>query len=402
MTKGFFSSSSFQTKNRVPTTARCGLCGRYRHCKSPKMPLTGKGKKKILFVAEAPGEEEDKKNIQLIGRSGQLLRRYLKKMNIDLDVDCWKTNAVICYEKGNPTPKDEIIEACRPNLMKTIKQYQPNVIVLLGKIAIKSLISVLWKEDDGIISKWSGYTIPCHNPNAWIICTYHPAYLLRKNDRVLNRFFEKHLKIAVQKSKSKPWKKIPDYKSQIEIIMNPLQAAREIKKIIGKEGFITFDYETNCLKPEGEGTKIISCSICWKGEKTIAFPWQGEVIGMMDQLLKSSIPKIASNIKFEDRWTRVKMGHSVKNWLWDTMIAAHVLDNSPKVTSIKFQSFVLLGAESYNDHIEPFLKSTNNNRFNRIDEVDLKDLLLYNGLDSLLEYKVAMKQIKLFERRKVK
>jgi len=400
MRKGFFHSSDFQTKDKIPMTARCGLCGRYKNCESPKMLPTGKGRKKILFVAEAPGKEEDKRNIQLIGKSGQLLRRYLRKMNVDLDKDCWKTNAIICYKEGNPTPNDDIIEACRPNLMKAIKQYQPNVIILLGKIAIKSLISVLWKEDDGIVSKWAGYNIPCHNPNAWIICTYHPAYLLRMNDKVLNRFFEKHLRTAIKKSKSKPWRDVPNYKNQIEIIMNPSQVVREIKEMINKGGLIAFDYETNCLKPEGERTKIISCSVCWKGKKTIAFPWQREIKHSIDQLLKSPTPKIASNIKFEDRWTRVKMGHPVRNWWWDTMIAAHVLDNSPKVTSIKFQSFVRLGAESYDDHIAPFLKSTKNSRFNRIDEIDLKDLLLYNGLDSLLEYKVAMRQMKLFRESK--
>jgi len=364
------------------------------------MPVTGKGHKKILIVAEAPGEEEDKKGIQLIGKSGQLLRRHLKKMNVDLDKDCWKTNAVICYKKNNPTPSDEIIEACRPNLMKTIKQCQPNVIILLGKIAIKSLISVLWKEDDGILSKWTDYEIPCHNPNTWIICTYHPAYLLRKNDRVLNRFFEKHLKTAVRKSKSKPWKEVPNYRDQVDIIMNPSQASQILLEMMSKGGPIAFDYETNCLKPEGEGTKIISCSVCWRGNKTIAFPWEGEAIHAMDQILKSSMPKIASNMKFEDRWTRAKMGHPVKNWLWDTMIAAHVLDNSPKITSIKFQSFVLLGAESYDEHISPLLQSTKNSKLNRIDEIDLKDLLIYNALDSLLEYKVAMKQMKQFKNRK--
>lgn len=399
MKKGFFSSSNFQTKDKIPTTARCGLCGRYKNCVSPKMPPTGKGRKKILFIAEAPGEEEDKRNIQLIGRSGQLLRRCLRKMNVDLDKDCWKTNAVICYKEGNPTPKDDIIEACRPNLMKTIKQYQPNVIILLGKIAIKSLISVLWKDDDGIIDKWTGYIIPCHNPNTWIICTYHPAYLLRKNDKVLDRFFERHLRTAIKKSESRPWKKVPNYKDQIEIIMNPVQAAQEIRRMISKGGSIAFDYETNCLKPEGKGTKIISCSICWRGKKTIAFPWQGKIKHIMSQLLKSSIPKIASNLKFEDRWTRVKVGHPVKNWWWDTMIAAHVLDNSPKVTGLKFQSFVLLGAESYDDHIASFLKPTKGSRFNRIHEVDLKDLLLYNGLDALLEFSVAKQQMRIMKER---
>ncbi len=396
MKKGFFSSSSFQTKDRIPTIARCGLCGRYKNCLSPKMPPTGKGQRKILFIAEAPGEEEDNRNIQLIGRSGQLLRRYLTKMDINLDKDCWKTNAIICYEKNNPTPEDDMIEACRPNLMKTIKQYQPNVIVLLGKVAVKSLISVLWKKDDGTISKWAGYSIPCHNPNAWIIPTFHPAYLLRKNDRVLNRLFKRHLKEAVKKSKAKPWKKVPDYKDRINIVMEPLRIILEIRNMIDKGGPIAFDYETNCLKPDGEGPKIISCSICWKGKKTIAFPWCEQIKLIVSQLLKSKIPKIASNLKFEDRWTRTILGHPVRNWRWDTMIAAHVLDNSPMVTGLKFQSFALLGAKPYDDHITPFLKSTKNSRFNRIQEIDLKDLLLYNGLDSLLEYKVAMKQMKAF------
>jgi len=400
MKKGFFSSSSFQTKDRIPTTAQCGLCGLYKHCLSPKMPPTGKGKKKILFVAEAPGEQEDKKNIQLIGRAGQLLRRYLRKMDVDLDKDCWKTNAVICRREENKTPDDNMIAACRPNLIKTIKQFQPNVIILLGKVAIKSLIPILWKDDDGIVSKWGGYQIPCHNPNAWIAPTFHPSYILRRNDKVLNRLFEKHLRMGIKKSKSKPWKNVPNYKNQVEIIMNPIQAVQEIRKMINKGGPIAFDYETNCLKPEEGGTKIVSCSICWRGKKTIAFPWQDEVRLEMKQLLKSSMPKIASNIKFEDRWTRVKMGIPVKNWWWDTMIAAHVLDNSPKVTSIKFQSFVLLGAESYDDHISPYLKSTKNSKFNRIHEIDLQDLLLYNGLDSLLEFRVARKQMKLFENRK--
>ena len=79
------------------------------------------------------------------------------------------------------------------------------------------------------------------------------------------------------------------------------------------------------------------------------------------------------------------------------MLAAHVLNYARGVTGLKFQAFVLLGAESYNNHIEPFLKSVGKSPFNRIQDIDLKDLLLYNGLDSLLEYKVAMKQIKQFE-----
>ena len=396
MKKGFFSSSNFQSKERIPINARCGLCGLYKHCKSSKMPPTGRGLKKILFVAEAPGELEDRKNTQLIGQAGQLFRKYLRRMNIDLNKDCWKTNAIICRPRDNETPDKNKIIACRPNLMQTIKQYQPNVIVLLGKVAIRSLVSVLWKEDEGTVSKWAGYCIPCHAPNAWIIPTYHPSFLLRTKNRALEKIFMRHLRMAVEKSKSKPWKTIPSYKDNIDIIMNPSHAAKVIHKMISKGGPVAFDYEANCLKPEGKGPKIYSCSICWKGKKTIAYPWKGEAIDATDQLLKTSMPKIASNIKFEDRWTRTMLGHTVKNWWWDTMIAAHVLNYTRDVTGLKFQAFVLLGAEPYDEHIKPLLKSVGKSRFNRIQDIDLKDLLLYNGLDSLLEYKVAMEQMKQF------
>jgi len=44
------------------------------------------------------------------------------------------------------------------------------------------------------------------------------------------------------------------------------------------------------------------------------------------------------------------------------------------------------------------LKSKGKSRFNKIRDLDLKDLLLYGGLDSLATYKVAMKQMKLLNK----
>ncbi len=397
MNKGFFSKSEI-TKQHTPRTPRCGLCGLYKYCLSPKMKPTGKNKKNILLVAEAPGRKEDEKNIQLIGKAGQRLRKTLRKLGIDLDRDCIKTNAVICRREENQTPSDEMIECCRPNLLKTIEKYNPNLIILLGTVSIKSLFPVIWKEKIGTISRWGGYCIPCHKPNAWIAATYHPSYIMRKQDPVLNRMFEKHLRLAL-KHKKKPYSVPPFFNEQIEIITKPSQAANILRGMLKRGGTIAFDYETNCLKPDGEKTEIVCCSVCYKGKRTIAYPWVGEAIEATDKILKSSMPKIAQNLKFEDRWTRAKLNHPVKNWLWGTMIAAHLLDYRPSITSLEFQSFVYLGVQPYDKHIKPYLKSTGENRFNRIRELDMKDLLAYNALDSLLTYKIAMKQMKEFHRR---
>jgi hypothetical protein len=76
------------------------------------------------------------------------------------------------------------------------------------------------------------------------------------------------------------------------------------------------------------------------------------------------------------------------------MLAAHVLDNRSDTKSLKFQAFVLLGQESYDDAIKPYLKSKGSNDKNRITELDLEAVLRYCGMDAILEWHVAMKQAK--------
>jgi hypothetical protein len=90
------------------------------------------------------------------------------------------------------------------------------------------------------------------------------------DDKVLNRIFHNHLKLAISKAKSKPWKNPPDYRKQVQVIIRPSKAAKEIKHIMSLGGKMAFDYESNCLKPEGKGPEIISCSICRQGRQTIS------------------------------------------------------------------------------------------------------------------------------------
>ncbi len=389
MAKGFFSTSKLKsTSVTVIRSASCGKCGLYQTCQSPKMPVTGKGKLKILVVAEAPGRKEDEQNEQLIGESGQLLRDELDDLDIDLDEDCWKTNAIICRPPDNVTPTDDQIRACRPHLLKTIRDVNPVVVICLGNVALRSLIGHLWKESINKLGQWVGFKIPSRNPNMWVVPTFHPSYLLRQyKDKALALWFRKHIEAAVALKDSRPWDAdVKDYADEVEVEMSGDRAALWLREI--RSGTIAFDYETNCLKPEYEGSKIYTCSVCWNGKRTVAFPWRGEVIAEMRKLLHDHrVGKVAANLKFEDRWTRYHLKMKVRRWVWDTMISAHVNDNRRGITALKFQAYVYLGCPSYDDDIRPYLESGKKHR-NRIDQVDLNDLLLYNGLDSLLEYRL--------------
>ena len=128
MTVGFFQGSKFSSRERLSTIPQCGKCGLSKICNSPKMPVTGEGLEKVLIVAEAPGRNEDEKGIQLIGKAGQRLRYELERNDWDLDRDCWKTNAVICHEANNAIT-DKHVECCRPNLLKSISELKPAVMV---------------------------------------------------------------------------------------------------------------------------------------------------------------------------------------------------------------------------------------------------------------------------------
>lgn len=393
--RGFFPKSTVVSKAPMPLVARCGACGLYKVCKTPKMPPSGKGEKKILIVAEAPGKDEDEKGIQLVGNSGRFLTDTLHKVGIDMRTDCWLTNALICRPPDNIIDDNEKIDHCRPNLLKTIRELKPEVIIPIGEVPMMSLLPLVYKEKDvGGITRWAGWRIPSQKINAWICPTYHPAYLLRAKDPVIELHFRRHLEAAVA-LRGRPWDEVPTYSEQVRRVHDPDKAAKAIRKIISLGGLTSFDLETNMLKPEGGKSRILSCSICWRGKQTIAYPWHGEAINATREYLQSPLPKIGANIRFEERWAIQKLMLKVNNWVWDCVTDAHLLDNRRGIISVKFQAFTQLGVESYNDHIQEFLESSGTMTPNRaVQEIDEDDLLLYNGIDSLVEYKIGCNQMR--------
>lgn len=391
----FFSAAEFMVyKPTASLLPLCDDCKLYQSCNTPKMRWDGRGHRKILIVAEYPGKEEDEKGRPLVGGMGRWLDYEFSKFDIDMRQDCWLTNALICHDTNNADPK-RAVQDCRPNLLRTIDQLNPNVILLMGGAAIQSLIGHLWKESEASpVGRWAGWRIPAHKPNAWVCPTNNPAYVMNANDAVLLGQFRNQLRAAVKLADHKPWDKLPDYERQVEIL-EPGQAAQWLDTIL--DGMVAFDYETNCLKPDGVQAEIVCCSVCHNGTRTVAFPWLGPAIPAMTRLLiNPDVGKIGSNIKFETRWSLAKLGIMVRGWRFDTMLAAHALDPRGHISSIKFQAFVRLGVGDYNQHIEPFLGSAEKggNALNRVRQVKPYLLLKYCGLDSLWEYMVAMDQMR--------
>lgn len=386
---GFFTASAVQREKPVGLIPKCGSCGLLKTCKSPKMPVSGDGARKVLVVGEAPGATEDDQNRPFVGKAGQRLRETLGSLGVRLDRDAWTTNSLICRPPENAKPESKQIAYCRPNLLKAIETYEPQVIVTLGHSALVSVLGPYWKSDIGSMERWAGWTIPLEKH--WVVPTYHPSFLLRMENSLLDRLFSDHLEAAFAIDEAPP--KQPDWRGGIEILYDEDEVFEALTEIDDCSEWVAVDYETNCLKPEYPKAKIWSCAVS-NGSRTVSYPWVGGNITVTGEFLRSKrTRKIASNLKMEERWTLKTFGHGVRRWGWDTMLAAHCLDNRQGICSLKFQSLVKMGVPLYNTTVEPYLES-HDGPYNRIHEIETATLLTYGGMDAILEWALAMKQRK--------
>lgn len=101
----------------------------------------------IIFVSEAPGFNEDKTGRLFIGKSGKLLDKMLKSINLSIEFLRWQ-----------------------------VKIVEPSIIACLGAVAAKNIIKKDFKlyKERGIWFKKGKY---------FIIATYHPGALLRDESK---------------------------------------------------------------------------------------------------------------------------------------------------------------------------------------------------------------------------
>lgn len=403
--KSFFSSEDVKSINMQDgKIASCASCGLYKYVLSPRMQPFGKFKKGILNLGEAPGETEDKKGKQWQGKAGQRLKRVYKKLGIDLFEDCLNFNAVNCRpvdgRGNNRSPTNNEILCCRRRVLKVIEEYKPKVIVLFGQGALQSVIGWRWTKQLGNISKWRGFTIPDQHFKAWLCPTFHPSYVERQQDSPeLETIWMKDLKRAIKKIDEPKWLTKPDEEKSVHFI--------DIEDLenINFGDMIAIDYETTGLKPYLKGHKIICASVANSEDSVSVFmvPEDSNRWEPLKKLLASKkIGKIAHNMKFEEMWSREYLKQPVHNWIWDSMLAAHVIDNRSDITGLKFQTYIHFGEVGYDDQVSKYLQSDdpkNSNAFNKVEsliktESGRKLLMKYCALDSLFTFRLAKIQMK--------
>lgn len=131
---------------------------------------------RLCFLGEAPGADEDAQGIPFVGRAGKLLTDIIEKGITLKRSDVYILNVLKCRPPGNRTPTPEEAANCWPYLERQLEIIRPEFIVCLGATAAQRLL-----DTTAPIGKLRGRFYQFGN--AQVLCTYHPAYLLRSPDK---------------------------------------------------------------------------------------------------------------------------------------------------------------------------------------------------------------------------
>jgi len=344
------------------------------------MIVKGVGPKdaKIAIIGEAPGKDEERKGIPFVGKAGQLLDRMLTEAGIERG-ECYIDNIVqmrppgndfgVYYEdKARKHPKDVLVKA-RARLYYDLGRIRPNIIIGLGNEPLKALTG------RGGITSWRGSTLWIEPLKSKVVCTYHPAGILRNWTWRQIAVFD--LKRALEQSK------FPEYHTKIRFLISEPDNVEAIRRwtelILGKEvKYLSFDIETY-------KNKVISCiAFATSDRQSWCFPilhangqpyWDSvveetEVWKCMHKILRSSIRKMAQNANF-DITVLNRFNVPVNNLWLDTMNAHHLCyPEYPK--SLAFQTSLYTDQNYY--------------KYMRTEG----DLYEYCCLDAVITYEVAM------------
>ena len=153
---------------------KCKNCTKCDLCEGRTNLVFGIGKKDadIMLIGEGPGENEDLQGQPFVGRSGQLLDKFLASVDLSRDKNVYIANMVKCRPPKNRDPKPEEQDMCINWLRKQFKIIKPKIVVCVGRISAQKLIDKNFK-----VTQQHGQFIDKNG--TLFMGTYHPAAILR-------------------------------------------------------------------------------------------------------------------------------------------------------------------------------------------------------------------------------
>jgi len=131
---------------------------------------------RLVFVGEAPGEEEDIQGRPFVGRAGKLLDQLIERIGLGRG-DVYICNVLKCRPPGNRDPDEQERELCKEYLFTQLELINPKIICALGRHAYNTLLGVDERitRVRGVLTNYRGTPL---------LPTYHPSFLLRNQGKI--------------------------------------------------------------------------------------------------------------------------------------------------------------------------------------------------------------------------
>jgi uracil-DNA glycosylase family 4 len=168
----FGDSRSIALAEVARDTAACKRCAELVRNRTQTVFGVGNPYARLVFCGEAPGADEDRLGEPFVGRAGQLLTDIIVKGMKMRRQDVYILNILRCRPPGNRNPLPVEAAACREFLDRQLAIIQPEFICCLGAVAAQNLLQI-----DTPIGRLRGRFFDYNGIK--VICTYHPAYILR-------------------------------------------------------------------------------------------------------------------------------------------------------------------------------------------------------------------------------
>ncbi len=301
-------------------------------------PVLARGVQKnvsILFVGEAPGENEMIEGKPFVGKAGKFLNACLARFAAVPDDEkkgiehviahAYYTNACICGTEPNRQPTAKEVDCCYSRLEAEIAAIKPKLIVPMGAVPTAKLLAFAKRK---IVNVRGIYrVIDIKGRKYGVFPTLHPAYVLR-GPEFYPDFMEdlyKSIKICLGDAPVIP----PPYENY-----KTIKTQDDFEKLLHilekKHG------QTVALDLETQGDFLNGTIRClgfsWRREHAVTLDWPRVMEGNYRNIRALSKVLSRCNCSFQNGgfdvlWLKVR-GIKVK-YAFDTMFAHFLLDERP-------------------------------------------------------------------------
>ena len=330
------------------------------------VPPEGTGANGVALVCEAAGEQEANLGRPLVGRAGFAFNRMLLRGDLDRDSFRIYTGVVWCRPPGNETPRPEAIGHCTPLLDADLALTAPKVIVAAGDVAFRRLLPDA--PHKLAITAARGYLFWSDRYKAWVLPTYHPAYILRGKSN-LEAVFIHDLQRAVEIAKEGFAYVEPD-----AALLDPTPAGalawaeRFLREADPASVRLSVDIETPGKDADEEDLDldanetpdyaILRCGYSWggggaHGENVLSLPWGGPYAPIHAKLLAAPHQQTYWNASYDVPRLRAA-GMVLGGSQVDAMVSWHVLNSDlPKGLGFVTTFFVPTAAWKHLSSLRP-------------------------------------------------